>query len=164
MGSPAMGSPHPFTVSARMTQGPTGSASASAKASTMAARSWPPTSPTMAWSASSERSARNRSRATSSWPSGAVTSALRTAPAQLDHPPARGLEPFRELTPPAVGHDAVEALPVHVHDPQEVVEAGHVLLEEGFPDVALVELGIADHGDEACRRLRAPAAARIAGR
>ena len=55
--------------------------------------------------------------------------------------------------PPRVGRDPVEALPVEVHDPQEVAEGGHRLLEQRLPHVALVELGVADHHDQAARGL-----------
>src|SRR5206468_9575836 len=55
------------------------------------------------------------------------------APAKLDDPPARPLEPVGELATPAVGHHAVEALAIHVHDPEEIAETGHVLLEQRLP-------------------------------
>ena len=46
------------------------------------------------------------------------------APAQLDDVPARGGEPRAELAPPRIGDDAVEALPIHVDDPQEIAQLG----------------------------------------
>ena len=73
------------------------------------------------------------------------------APAQLDDVPPGGGEPRAELAPPRVGNDAVEALAVHVHDPQQVAQVGERVLEQRFPDVPLVELGVAEHGDEAPR-------------
>ena len=73
------------------------------------------------------------------------------APAQLDDVPARGGEPRAELAPPRIGDDAVEALPIHVHDPQEIAQLGERVLEQRLPHVALVELRVAEHGDEAPR-------------
>ena len=53
---------------------------------------------------------------------------------------------------PRVGHDAVEALAIDVDDPQHVAEPPHDLLAQRLPDVALVQLGVADHHDEALGR------------
>ena len=86
------------------------------------------------------------------------------SPAQLDDAPAGRAEPFGDLAPPAVGRHAVETLAVDVHDPQKVAQPRHVLLEERLPHVPLVQLGVADHGDEASRRARAPVIADIASR
>ncbi len=83
-------------------------------------------------------------------------------PAKLDDPPARSLKPVGDLAAPRVGRHAVEALAIHVHDPEEIAETGHVLLEQRLPHIALVELGVAHHGHEALGRPRAPAAADIA--
>src|SRR6266700_6215577 len=51
------------------------------------------------------------------------------APAELDHAPARCLEPVADLAAARVRRNAIEALAIHVHDPKEIAEAGHVLLE-----------------------------------
>jgi len=74
------------------------------------------------------------------------------APAQIDHPPAERAEQRGQLVPARVGHDAIETLPVDVHDPHDVAESPEHLLGEGLPDVALVELGIAHHHDHALGR------------
>ena len=47
------------------------------------------------------------------------------------------------------GDDAVEALAVEVDDPDHVAEALERRVGDGLPHVALVELGVADEGDEA---------------
>ena len=52
------------------------------------------------------------------------------------------------------GDDPVEALAVDVDDPHDVAEALQRGVGDGLPDVALVELGVADEGDEAGRALR----------
>src|SRR6266487_3818339 len=130
MGSPAMGNPQPLIVWASTTHGCPACRLASAKASRILTMSWPPTSATVAWSASSE-------------------SCATASPAQLDHMPARSVEPPGELARPAVGRDAIEALAIDVHHPQDVTERAERLLEESFPDVALVELRISHHRDEA---------------
>ena len=52
------------------------------------------------------------------------------------------------------GDDPVEALAVEVDDPGDVAEALQRGVGDGLPDVALVELGVADEGDEAGRGLR----------
>ena len=75
-------------------------------------------------------------------------------PAQLGDAPAARREHPAELARPRVGHDPVERLTVHVHDPEDPAEPRHRLLGERLPDVALVELGVADHDDDAPRRPR----------
>jgi hypothetical protein len=55
------------------------------------------------------------------------------------------LELFR-LDP---GDDAVEALPVEIDDPERIAEASRERFRQGLPDVALVELGVAQQRDEA---------------
>ena len=47
------------------------------------------------------------------------------------------------------GDDPVETLAVEVDDPDDVAEPLDRLLGDRFPDIALVELGIADERDEA---------------
>ena len=84
------------------------------------------------------------------------------SPAQLDHMPARSVEPPGELARPAVGRDAIEALAIDVHHPQDVTERAERLLEESFPDVALVELRISHHRDEALGRACLPVVLDIA--
>ena len=85
------------------------------------------------------------------------------APAQLVHTPAAGTEHLGELARAAIGDDAVEALPVDVHDPQHVAELTHDVLAERLPHVALVELGVADHDDEALGRYPHPVIRQVAG-
>ena len=70
------------------------------------------------------------------------------APAGLVDAPAARPEHVGELARARVRHDAVEALAVHVDDPQHVAEPADEVFAEHLPDVALVELGIADHHDE----------------
>ncbi len=53
-----------------------------------------------------------------------------------------------------VGHHPVEALPVEVDDQRDVAEALGGRVGDGLPDVALVEFGVADRGDETRRRPR----------
>ena len=77
-------------------------------------------------------------------------------PAQLDDAPARGAEPLGDLAPAAIGRDAIEALAIHVHDPEKAAQTRHVLFEERLPYVALVELGVAHHGNEALALTRLP--------
>ena len=83
-------------------------------------------------------------------------------PAQLDHMPARSVEPPGKLARSAVGRDAIEALAIDVHHPQDVTERAERLLEESFPDVALVELRISHHRDEALGRACLPVVLDIA--
>ena len=84
------------------------------------------------------------------------------SPAQLDHAPAGRAEPRLELTPPRVRRDAVQALAVQVHDPEQVVQLGDGLLQQRLPHVALVQLGVPHHGDEPLGPPRARAVAHIA--
>src|SRR5437867_1462713 len=77
------------------------------------------------------------------------------APAKLDDPPAAGSEHGAELAGARVRDDAVERLAVHVHDPEDAPQPAHRLLSQPLPDIALVELGIAHHDDDAPRRVHA---------
>ncbi len=47
------------------------------------------------------------------------------------------------------GHDPIQALAVEVDDHRHVPEVAQAVLEDRLPDVALVELGVADERDEA---------------
>ena len=85
-----------------------------------------------------------------------------SAPAQFTHAPTVGAEEVAELTRAAVGHDAIQALAVHVDDPQNVTETGERLLGERFPHVALVQLRVANHHDEALGRARSTVVDQIA--
>ena len=71
------------------------------------------------------------------------------AVAQLDHAPAAASEDLVETLEHAVGAGRVEALAVVVDDPPQVADVVLGALDDGFVDVALVELGIADQRDEA---------------
>ena len=51
------------------------------------------------------------------------------------------------------GHDPVEALAIEVDDHRHVAEVAEAVLEDRLPDVALVELGVADEGHEPALRL-----------
>ncbi len=75
-----------------------------------------------------------------------------SSPAQIDHAPAERGERRGHLVPAGVGDDPIEALPIDVHDPHDVAEPSKHLFSEGFPDVALVQLGVADHDDDALGR------------
>ena len=70
---------------------------------------------------------------------------------QLDHVPAVEPEDLLELHRLDDRDDAVEALAVEVDDPEDVPEAARLRLDDRLPDVALVELGVAEDGDEAPR-------------
>ena len=63
--------------------------------------------------------------------------------------PAERRKQRRQLARFGVGHDAVEALAVDVDDPEHVVESGDEIFAERLPHVAFVQLGVADHHDEA---------------
>src|SRR3954465_2412121 len=69
--------------------------------------------------------------------------------AQLDDAPAAAPENLVEAFEHAVGAGRIETLAVVVDDPPQI--AGVVLgaLDQRLIDVALVELGVADQGDEA---------------
>ena len=71
---------------------------------------------------------------------------------ELHHVPAVQAELIANLLRLAVGHDAVEALAVQVHHPDDVAQVRHVFLRQRLPDVALVEFGIPHQGDEALPR------------
>jgi hypothetical protein len=45
-------------------------------------------------------------------------------------------------------HNPVEAMPIEVDHRHDIVQAGDRRVEQGLPDVALVELGVAEQGDE----------------
>src|SRR5262249_57842693 len=77
------------------------------------------------------------------------------APPQLADAPAVSAKEIAELTRAALGHDAIEALAIDVDDPQQVAESSERLLRQRLPDIALVQLGIAHHRDEALRSARA---------
>ena len=79
---------------------------------------------------------------------------------QLDHLPARRLELPLELVRLDDRDDAVEALPVQVDDPEHVAEPAGLRLDDRLPEVALVELGVAEQGDEPAARCRARSATR----
>src|SRR5207249_11792985 len=74
------------------------------------------------------------------------------APAQIDHAPAERGERRGHLVSANVGDDPIQALAVDVHDPHDVAESSKHLFSEGFPDVALVQLGVADHDYDALWR------------
>ncbi len=74
---------------------------------------------------------------------------------EFHHVPAVQAELIANLLRLAVGHDAVQALSVQVHHPDDVAEMGHVFLRQRLPDVALVEFRVPHQGDEALRRARA---------
>src|SRR5690242_20869611 len=67
----------------------------------------------------------------------------------LDDTPAAAAENLVEALEHAVRAGRVEALAVVVDDPPQVADVVLVALDQGFVDVAFVELGIADQGDEA---------------
>ena len=70
---------------------------------------------------------------------------------EIDDMPAVGGKHFPQLLGAAVRDDAVEALPVQVHNPQH---PGHPLgigFTQRLPDIALVQLGIADQGNMPAR-------------
>ncbi len=67
---------------------------------------------------------------------------------RLDHLPAQVLEEPLEPCRPDAGHDPIEALAVEIHDPQQVAEPLQGVVQEGLPDAALVQLGIAHEGHE----------------
>ena len=66
--------------------------------------------------------------------------------------PAVQAELVADLLRLAVGHDAVEALAVQVHHPDDVSQVRHVFLRQRLPDVPLVELRVPHQGDEALPR------------
>ena len=86
------------------------------------------------------------------------------APPQLAHAPAVGAEELGELARAPIGDHAIEALPVHVHDPEHVAEPCERLLAQRLPDVAFVELGVTDHDHEALGRARRPVIDEVACR
>ena len=64
-----------------------------------------------------------------------------------DHLPAGGGEhPLQPARVPMFGHDPVERLPVEVDDPDDLAEVGDHRVEDGLPDRALVQFGVADQG------------------
>ena len=68
---------------------------------------------------------------------------------QLDHAPARAVEAALERLGADHRHDAVERLAVEVDDPDRLLQPARRRVEDRLPDVALVELGVADQRDEA---------------
>ena len=61
--------------------------------------------------------------------------------------PAGGLE---HRSKPIRGHrgdDAIEALAVEVHDPQNLAELSRHRVEQGLPDGTLIEFGVPDESD-----------------
>ena len=72
---------------------------------------------------------------------------------RLQHLPTDPAEQRLHLLDLDAGDHPIEALAVQVDDPQHVAEASapNRLVADGFPHVALVELGVADQGDEAAR-------------
>ena len=68
---------------------------------------------------------------------------------RLDDVPAGVLEELHEPPGLHARDDPVEALAVEVDDPHDVAEALERRVGDRLPDVALVELGVADEGDEA---------------
>ena len=68
---------------------------------------------------------------------------------QLDHAPARAVEAALERLGADHGHDAVERLAVEVDDPDRLLQPARRRVEDRLPDVALVELRVADQRDEA---------------
>ena len=68
---------------------------------------------------------------------------------QLDHAPARTVEAALERLGADHRHDAVERLAVEVDDPDRLLQPARRRVEDRLPDVALVELGVADQRDEA---------------
>ena len=59
--------------------------------------------------------------------------------------PADAFEQRLDLTDLDARDDAIEALPIQIDDPQHAAQSGaaHGLVPNGFPDVALVQLGVA---------------------
>ncbi len=68
--------------------------------------------------------------------------------------PAGRAELLLPLRDPDAGHHAVQRLPVDVDDPQHVAQAVGRRVGHRFPDVALVQLGVADQRDEPAARPR----------
>ena len=76
--------------------------------------------------------------------------ALQLAPVfGFQHLPAPLVEHRHERACTDTGHHAVQALTVQVHDPDRVAQFGHPVVEDGFPHIAFVQLGVADDGNEA---------------
>ena len=87
-------------------------------------------------------------------PAGEREPFLEQAPVlRLDGVPAGRRE--HALDPPDAdaGHDPVQALAVEVDDHRDVAELAQALLEDRLPDVALVELRVADQRHEPALRL-----------
>ena len=81
-------------------------------------------------------------------PGRAYACAQPTAVLDLDDVPAGGLELPAPLVDPDAGHHPVQRLPVEVDEPHHVAEAGGRRVGDRLPDVALVQLGVADQRDE----------------
>ena len=67
----------------------------------------------------------------------------------LQHLPAGGPEHLLQAPDADARHDPVEALPIEVHEHGHVAQPWQRVLQHGLPDVALVQLGVADGGHEA---------------
>ncbi len=72
---------------------------------------------------------------------------------RLDGVPAGRREHALDALDPDARHDAVEALAIEVDDHRHVAEVAEAVLEDRLPDVALVELRVADEGHEPALRL-----------
>ena len=70
---------------------------------------------------------------------------------EVDDMPAVGGKHFPQLLGAAVRDDAVEALAVQVHDPQHPRHPLGIGFPQRLPDIALVQLGIADQGNMPAR-------------
>lgn len=66
--------------------------------------------------------------------------------------PAGRLELGPPLVDPDAGHDPVEGLTVEVDDPHDLAQALGCVVGHRFPDVALVQFGVTEEGDEATGR------------
>ena len=71
----------------------------------------------------------------------------------LDHLPADAAEQGFHLLHLDAGDHAVQTLAIQVDDPQHVAQARAAdgFVADGLPDIAFVQLGVADDGDEAAR-------------
>jgi hypothetical protein len=68
---------------------------------------------------------------------------------ELEHLPPGGAELVFELMRLDDRDDAIEALAVEIDDPEHVREPASLRLEHRLPEISLIELGIAEHRDEA---------------
>src|SRR5262249_23751372 len=72
-------------------------------------------------------------------------------PPQLADAPAMRDKQILELARANIRHDSIQALTIDVDDPQHVTQSVEWFFGQGFPHVALVELGVAHHRNEALR-------------